>query len=105
MEAPVGAAPLDHQPLRDRPSQRPPQVARAEAGEPLRQLGAAAEAVIGERDDRGDDLLGAGKGATGRQGGELKLGSWRCPGAWRRDIAGKNRGTGFDWDKSTYGPN
>jgi hypothetical protein len=57
VEAAVGAAALDHQPQRDRSPQRPTEVALAEPGEAQRQLAALAEAVVGELDDRGDDLL------------------------------------------------
>lgn len=58
VEGAVGAAPLYHQPLCDRPSHSSPQVPLAEAGEALRKLAAPAKAVVGKGDDRRHYLLG-----------------------------------------------
>jgi hypothetical protein len=57
VEAAIGAPPLDHKPLRDRPPQRASQVPRPQLWEALRQLTAAAEAIVGELDDGRDNLL------------------------------------------------
>jgi hypothetical protein len=71
VEGAVRPAPLDHQPLRDRPSHGPSQVPLAEAGKALGELPAPAEAVVSEVDDRSHYLLGRGQFATGRHGGTL----------------------------------
>lgn len=57
VEGAVGTAPFDHQPQANGPLNCAAQVPLAEPREPLRQLASAAEAVVGQGDDRGDDLL------------------------------------------------
>jgi hypothetical protein len=57
VEGAVGATPLDHQAHGDSPPHRTSQIPLAEPREALCQLTAAAEAVVSEDDDRGDDLL------------------------------------------------
>lgn len=56
----IGPAPLQYQPLRDRPPHGAPQVPLAKAREALNQLAAAAVTVVGDCDDRGDDILRRG---------------------------------------------
>ena len=57
VEAPVGSPSLDHEPCGNGPAQGLPQIAGTDLGKPLRQVGALAEPIVGDRDDCGDDLV------------------------------------------------
>jgi anti-sigma B factor antagonist len=90
VEAAVGPAPLDHEPLRDRPA--------------LRQFATPAEAVVDQVDYRRDDLFRRRQFAAAGHGRELKLGSPGCSGAWRRRIVFIGR-HGVRLGKPLDGPN